>query len=73
MNLLRLLLLTASANDEGVLEMKNNTAPMDLSEEAKQAVEVLSEEMNSVHYIYDADFNDLEDLQDANAREELAE
>lgn len=46
---------------------------MDLLEDSKQATEVLSETMNSVCYMYDADFRDPRKLHDAGAREWLVE
>lgn len=51
-----------------MLEMTNAAALIDLSEEAKRAIEVLSETMNLVCYIYYADFQDLEELHESGAR-----
>lgn len=53
--------------------MTDAAASMKLSEEAKRAVEVLSEPMNSVSYIYGAVFCDLEELYGAVSGEKLAE
>lgn len=44
-------LFNALAKQEDVLEMVDAATSMDLLEEAKQAIEVLSKKMNSVRYI----------------------
>lgn len=45
-------LLTAAEMEKDVLEMTDVAASMDLSEEIKQGMEVLSEAKNPVWYIY---------------------
>lgn len=48
-------MLTATEKQFNVLDMADTTAAMDFSEEAKRAMEILRESMNTVCYIYDAD------------------
>lgn len=55
-----------------MLEMTDSGASIDLSEEAKQAKQVLSKAVNSVCYIYVTDFRDLEELHKIVTGEELA-
>lgn len=52
----RVLLLSAPAKEEDVLEMTHAAASMDATEEVKRATEVLSEVTNSVYYIYEVVF-----------------
>lgn len=52
----RLSLLIARWKPENVLEMTDATARMDSSEHVTRVVEGLSNEMNLVSYIYDAEF-----------------
>lgn len=59
-------------NHEDVLEMNDAAASMNLSKEVKQVMELLSEAINYVFYIYSADFRDLEELHEAETREEIA-
>lgn len=56
-----------------MLEVMNPAATMIMSEEVKQAMEMLRETMNLVHYIYGADFRDFAELHKTGAKEELAE
>lgn len=59
--------------EEDVLKTADIAASMDLSEDAKQAMEVLDEPMNSVYYMYDADFCDIAELHEAGGEEELVD
>lgn len=69
----RLPLLTASEKEENLLEMTNAAALMNMSEEAKRAMELLGEAMISVCFKYDANFRDLEELHKVSAGYELME
>lgn len=64
-------MLTASEKQESMLGMTNATSSMDLSKDAKRAMEVLSKAKNSASYIYNADYFGLEDLHEASAGKEL--
>lgn len=48
-------------------------ASMDFSDEAKAAMQVLCKAMKLSWYIYDADFRDIGELQEADTGAELAE
>lgn len=67
----RMPLLNVSEKVENLLEKTDETASVDLSKDANRAVEVLSDAMNSVCYLPDADFRDFEDLQEASAGKKL--
>lgn len=73
MNPARLPLLTAPYIEKDVLKMTSAAASMDVSEEARIAMDVLSEEMNCVCYVRDADFRDLGELHNAKLKEKLVE
>lgn len=63
----RLSLLTAPEEEEKVLKMAAVAALLDLLEKAKQAIEVFGVAMNAVCYMYNADFCNVEELQEAGA------
>lgn len=65
----RLPLLTALEKKESITEVTYAAALMNFSEEAKQAMELLNEAMNSVWYIYDDDICRFEGFHHASARE----
>lgn len=54
------MLLTTREKEEDVLVINDGAALINLLEETKQAMEMLSEAMKSNCYIYDADCHDLE-------------
>lgn len=56
-----------------MLEMSDAATTMDWSKEAKRAMQLLSDEINSVSFIYDADLRHLEELHSSGAGEDLAE
>lgn len=56
---------------KSAVEVTNQVAIMDLSGDAKQAMEMLTDSMNWVCYIYDAYFWDLKELHEASAGGEL--
>lgn len=70
-NLPSLPLLTAPEKEEDVLKMTDVAGLTDLPKEAKKAMEGLSETKNLVCYIYYADFQDLEEIQQASAGEKV--
>lgn len=67
MNLEWLLLRTFPEKEEEMWDMTDEAAAMDLWEERKQAMDILSEAINWVCYLTDADFCDLEELHQASA------
>lgn len=69
----RLLLFTTVESREEVSELTNAATQMDLSKEIKVITEVLSRAMDSVYYIYHADFDNFEKYHKDGAGEELAE
>lgn len=56
---------TALEKEKHVSEITNAAALIDLSEEVKRAMEMLSEAMSSLCYMHNADFRDLQELQEA--------
>lgn len=68
-----LLPLFSCENEKDMLEMIDAAVSMDLFKEGEQAMDVSCEVMNSVCYIYDANFCKLEELHKASAQKQLAE
>lgn len=64
-------LLSSSEKEDDLLMMTDAAASMDLSEYARRAMEVLGEVMSSVCDIYDENFCDLEEPNEAVAGGEL--
>lgn len=62
---------SATESQGEVLRTADPAAVMDPSNKVNQATEMLSEEMKSVFYIYEADFRYLEKVHEAGAGKEL--
>lgn len=72
-NIPRLPLPTAPENEEMVLEMTVAAASMYMLKDTNRMIMVLIEERNTVCYIYDAAFPDLEELHEPSGGKDLPE
>lgn len=70
-NSARVTLLTAQEMEEELLEMANTTASRDSSERTKRVVKVLGVQMNSAYFIYEVDFRNLENLHEADTKDQV--